>query len=71
MIKCEETLLKNISNKNKIKKDIAIAYYFALMSIDRIRINWRRINQAIVNRWSFSALKYIKYLAWSGKCFED
>lgn len=63
-----ETLLEEISNKELHKKDIAQTYALALKSSEKT--DWGKVNQAIIDRWSLSALKDIKEWVWSGKCFE-
>jgi len=45
------------------KRDIvAIAYAFALVSSEEV--DWPKVNKAIIERWSVSALEYIKTKAW-------
>ena len=33
----------------------------------REKIDWEKVNTAIINRWSISGLEYIKKRAWEGK----
>jgi hypothetical protein len=33
----------------------------------REKIDWKKVNEAIIDRWSISGLQYIKQKAWSGK----
>ena len=68
---CESVLLNEIASKECKRKDIAQTYALALRSSearDKL-IDWRKVNDAIVARWSLSALNWIKEQAWSGKCF--
>lgn len=64
-----ETLLDEIARKGTTRNDVAKTYALAIRSSDRT--NWARVNQAIIDRWSMHALKFIKERAWSGKCFGD
>ena len=42
-----------------------------LLSEQNINVNWKKINEAIMKRWSEPGLDRIKNLAWSGKCFNQ
>ena len=55
---CEDTILNEISHKECKRKNIALTYYFCMKSSENI--DWGVINRAIINRWSFSGLEYIK-----------
>ena len=68
MCNCEETLLNEIANKKAKRKTVAMSLELARKSSDII--DWPRVNLAIKKRWSISGLRYIKNLAWSGKCFK-
>jgi hypothetical protein len=72
MSNCENTLLNEIGNTHFKRKDIAKTYRLAMQSSEcqNNLIDWRKVNEAIVARWSFSALNWIKEQAWSGKCFQ-
>ena len=59
---CEEKILGEIGNKKCKRKNIALYYHLCMMS--REIINWGKINRAIIRRWSFSGLMYIKKEAW-------
>lgn len=61
---CENTLLREIANPVFKRKDVAATYALALRSSERDRIDWRRVNEAIIARWSSSALVWIKRRAW-------
>lgn len=65
---CTNMLLDEISNKKFKQKDISQTYALSLRS--SFPTNWKKVNQAIINRWSKSGLDRIKKMAWSGKCFE-
>lgn len=62
LVCCEATILNEISHKECKRKDIALTYYFCLISSENI--NWGNVNRAIIERWSRSGLNYIKVEAW-------
>ena len=59
---CEETILSEIEDKRFKRKNVALTYYFCLISSEDI--NWGKVNRAIIRRWSHSGLNYIKTEAW-------
>ena len=63
----EGLLLEEIADNRIKRKSVAKTYCLALQSSE---IDWQKVNEAIISRWSVSALEYIKRLAWSGKAFE-
>ena len=69
LINTTNVLLNAINDKAFKRRDIAQLYAFALRSSDET--DWSRVNRAIIDRWSISALEYIKNLAWSGKAFNE
>ena len=70
MVCCEITILNEIKQKECKRKDIALTYYFCMVSKEDI--DWEKINKAIIKRWSFSGLEYIKKEAyeWAEKKWE-
>ena len=68
---CENTLLREIGMKEAKRLDIAKTYSLAMKSSEVNKINWGRVNKAIIERWSLSGLKWIKEKAWSGKAFME
>jgi len=58
MLFCEATILNEISHKECKRNDIALTYYFCMVSSEDI--DYEKVNKAIIKRWSFSGLKYIK-----------
>jgi hypothetical protein len=44
------------------RKDIAVTYALALRSSDPT--DWQQVNEAVIERWSFSGLEWIKKQAW-------
>lgn len=71
LMACESTLLSEIAEPKFKRLDIAKTYRLAMESSERDRIDWKKINDAIMARWSRSALEWIKKQAHSGKCFAD
>ena len=69
MADCEATMLREIAEPLCKRIDIAKSYALALRSSERGSIDWKKVNAAIIERWSIAALKWIKAKAWSGKCF--
>ena len=65
---CEETILREIADKNFTRDDVALTYAFCRETKESQNMNFRTINEAIVKRWSLSALEYIKSEA--GKLIE-
>jgi len=65
---CTRVLLDEIAHKGATRKDIAKTYALALRSSEPT--DWERVNRAIIERWSLSALGWIKTKAWSGKCYD-
>jgi hypothetical protein len=60
----EGHLLEEIANPAMKRLDVAKTYRLVLASGDQARVNWRTVNTAIVDRWSASALEWIKNWAW-------
>ena len=61
---CEATILREVADRKMRRKDVATTYALAIMSSERDRVDWTKVNTAIRGRWSKSALTYIKRLAW-------
>ena len=66
---CADMVIENEIKQGLIQKDIAQTYALALRSEEFV--DWKKINNMIIDRWSITGLERIKKLAWSGKCFED
>jgi len=60
----EAQLLEEIANPAMRRTDVAKTYRLVLASGDAGRVGWRRVNQAIIDRWSVSSLEWIKAFAW-------
>ena len=66
---CTQHILGEIADKTFTRRDVAQSYALAMRSSEPT--DWATVNAAIIERWSPSALEYIKELAWSGKCFRQ
>lgn len=67
MIDPQGQILREIADKRMTRDDVALTYAFAIrQSVARqsARVDWTLVNHAIIERWSLSALKYIKTAAW-------
>ncbi len=60
----EGYLLEEIANPAFKRADVAKTYRLVLHSQSRERVNWRKVNAAIIERWSASSLEWIKRFAW-------
>lgn len=62
----EGTILREIANPRRTRDDIAVTYAFCIRQGEwqGEPIDYAAINRAIVERWSLSALRYIKQKAW-------
>jgi hypothetical protein len=58
-------LLEEIADKRFTRRDVAMTYRIAVRRGGGDRVDWPKVNRAIIDRWSVSALIYIKKLAWS------
>ena len=55
-------LLQEIAEPEFTRDTVALTYAMALCSSDKT--DFKRVHQAIIERWSCSALEYIKREAW-------
>ena len=60
----EGYLLEEIANPAMKRLDVAKTYRLILFGGDVGRVNWRKVNTAIIERWSVSSLEWIKAFAW-------
>lgn len=62
MQNCESVLLMECGIPEIKRNSIAMTYRFAIEAErdGREKIDWLKVNTAIINRWSKSGLKYIK-----------
>lgn len=70
---CTNTLLREIACRNAKRLDVAKTYHLAMLAEQHAneKVDWAAVNKAIIARWSFSALNWIKKQAHSGKCWEQ
>jgi hypothetical protein len=68
---CENVLLEEIGRSEFRRKDVAKTYALAIRSSENVRVDWKKVNEAIIARWSLSALEWIKERAWSGRSFVE
>lgn len=59
-------ILSEIENKKLKQKDIAKTYAIAIEYDNKIiqPVYWKKINEAIIKRWSRAGLKKVKEMAW-------
>lgn len=65
MIGVERLILQEIK-VGVTRDDVALTYAFGLRD-ERGLVDWKKVNRAIIARWSISALQYIKQRAWARK----
>lgn len=58
----EEVLFKALKDKKVTRKDIIPIYANFLYFMDLV--DWKKVNKAIINKWSRSGLIFIKKGAW-------
>ncbi len=62
---CEMVLLNEISMPEITQKSLAMTYAMAICSSEaKELIDWKKVNEAIVARWSQSAVTRVKEMAW-------
>lgn len=67
MVDPQRVILEEIADKRMKRDDVAMTYAFALRQHGRTsddEFDYALVNRAIMDRWSLSALKYIKERAW-------
>ena len=62
MVDPQGQLLREVADPRMKRDDVALTYAFALRQPGEV--DWAKVNHAIIDRWSLSALKYIKEQAW-------
>lgn len=62
MVGVEDTLLREIPDTRIKRNDVALTYAFGLRGSEDV--DWKRVNAAILERWSMAGLVYIKERAW-------
>jgi hypothetical protein len=61
----EGDLLREIADPEMKRNDVRLTYRLALRSQDRV--DWGKVNRAIIERWSERTLSHIKAWAWEGR----
>ena len=58
------TIIHEIEVLRLTQSQVAITYALAIKSSDKV--DWHKINAAIIKRWSMSGLNRVKTMAWKG-----
>ena len=58
----EGDLLREIADPVFTPHDVRLTYRMALRTMERV--DWKKVNQAIIDRWGITTLKRIKTWAW-------
>lgn len=67
LVNPQATILAEIADRRLTRDDVAMTYAFCIRQSGpwgSDEIDYAVINEAIMERWSLSALKYIKEKAW-------
>lgn len=72
LVCCTDVILQDVGCKQATRKDVALTYAMSIKSEAQgaDKPDWPTINRAIIDRWSMSALEWIKKRAFdilSGK----
>lgn len=59
----EGQLLEEIANPALKRRDVALTYRLAVHG-SQDRVDWGKVNRAIIARWSVPALEWIKKFVW-------
>jgi coenzyme F420-reducing hydrogenase gamma subunit len=62
MVNPQGAMLDEIADRRMTRDDVAMTYAFAIRQRDEV--DFALVNKAIMDRWSLSALEYIKNKAW-------
>jgi hypothetical protein len=62
MVDPQGTIMRDIEDPRMTRDDVAMTYAFCIRQAGEI--DFAAINRAIVDRWSLSALEYVKTRAW-------
>lgn len=65
MVCCTDVILNEVAHKECTQRDIALSYALAIKSAAQgaDKPDWRKINTAILERWSMAGLERIKKAA--------
>ena len=61
---CEMVMLNEIAQPDTKQKSLALTYAMSIASSEAMSIDWKKVNNAIISRWSRSGLERIKKQAW-------
>ncbi len=61
----EEGILEEIANPKMTRNAVALTFAYCIRQRGEDEIDFKKINQAILARWSLSSLDYIKKRAWA------
>lgn len=65
MVDVQGQLEREIADPRMKRADVALTYAFGLRQEGEVReVDWRKVNEAIIERWSMAGLKWIKTRAW-------
>ena len=57
-LSCENQLLRDIANTRLKRRDLAQTYRYAMQS--DAQVDWEKVHQAIIDRWSYFGLEWIR-----------
>ena len=59
-------IMSEIADPRMTRDDVALTYAFGIRQDPKglTVMDWKKVNEAILARWSMSALRYIKEQAW-------
>jgi hypothetical protein len=64
MVDPEGQIMGEIADSRMKRDDVALTYAFCIRQGAADGVDFATINRAIIDRWSLSALRYIKEKAW-------
>ncbi len=64
LVHAQEGILEEIANPKITRNVVALTFAYCIRQRDEDEIDFKKINQAILARWSLSSLDYIKKRAW-------
>jgi hypothetical protein len=62
MVDPQGTILREVADRRMTRDDVAQTYAFCIRQSDAV--DFGVVNRAIIDRWSSSALEYVKAQAW-------
>ena len=61
LINPEQILLEEVNDQRLHQRDVAATYALAMSTPG---VDWKRVNKAIIERWSLAGLQRVKTMAW-------